>query len=257
MPFPMESLEQMQGFFWVLVRVSILFFLLPLFEARGVPAMWKTGLSLIIAIIITPVVPSPKTFPVTTPEILIGLVSEAILGLILAFGVKVLLTSVQMAGQFMSFQMGFSMARAMDPQTGTQSTVLTQFLYLTTILIFFSIDGHHLFIHALARSFHLVPPNSFSLNFALPDLLINISGYMFLTGLKIAAPIMVALFLSNLCLGIVARTVPQVNILIIGFPINICLGLIIFSLIIVNLSPFLIDLIKKIGDALIGLIQLM
>ena len=80
---------------------------------------------------------------------------------------------------------------------------------------------------------------------------------MFLVGLKIAAPILVALFLSNLCLGIVARTVPQVNILMVGFPINLCIGLILFGLVLRNISPLLVDLTKKMGDMLIHLIQLM
>ena len=257
MPFPLESLEQMQGFFWVFMRVSIIFFLLPLFGARGIPAMWKIGLSLIVAIILTPVVPLPRTFPETAPEVLLGIFSEAIMGLILVFGVKMLFASVQLAGQFMAFQMGFAMARAMDPVTGTQSTALSQFLYLFTVLIFFTIDGHHLFIRALASSFYAVPPNSFSLNPSLLHVLIKTSSQMFLIALKIAAPIMIALFLSNLCLGIVARTVPQVNILMIGFPVNICLGLILFGLILTNLHPFIRDLTKMMGEVLFRMIQLM
>ena len=257
MPFPLESLEEMQGFFWVLMRVSIIFFLLPLLGARGVPAMWKIGLSVITAIVLTPVVPLPELYPETVPEVLLGIVTEAVFGLILALGVKMLLTSIQMAGQFMSFQMGFAMARAMDPQTGVQSTVLTQCLYLVTILIFFTIDGHHIFIRALATSFQVVPPNTLSFDPSISGLLIKISGQMFLIGLKIASPIMVALFLTNMCLGIVARTVPQVNILMIGFPINISIGLILFGAMIGHLSPLITDLTRKMGEALIRLIQLM
>ena len=257
MPFPLESLEQMQGFFWILVRVSIILFLMPIFGAKGIPHIWKVGLSLIIAIILTPVVPSPQVFPETAPEVMLGILSEMILGLILVFVVRVLFASVQLAGQFMAFQMGFAMARAMDPMTGVQSTALSQFLYLLTVLIFLAIDGHHLFIRALATSFYIVPPNSFSLNPSISHILVKTSGEMFLTALKIAAPIMVALFLSNLCLGIVARTVPQVNILMIGFSINICLGLILFGLILRNLAPFLIDLIKRMGETLFQMIHLM
>jgi flagellar biosynthesis protein FliR len=257
MPFPLESLEQMQGFFWVLVRVSILFFLMPLFGARGVPALWKAGLSMTIAIVLTPVVPPPQNLPETMPEVIIGVSAEVVMGLILAITIKMFFTTVQMAGQFMSFQMGFAMARAMDPQTGNQGTVLTQFMYLFIILIFFSIDGHHIFIRALAASFQIVPPNSFSFDPSISDALIRISGNMFLIGVKIAAPIMVAIFLSNLCLGIIARTVPQVNILMVGFPINLSIGLILVSVILRNLFPLLADLINRMGEVLMRLIQLM
>ncbi|MBN2061873.1 MAG: flagellar type III secretion system protein FliR [Deltaproteobacteria bacterium] len=257
MTFPLETLEQMQVFFWVLVRVSILFFMLPLFGARGIPALWKGGLSMIMAIVLTPLLPSLPDFPETLSEMFLGVIGELILALILVIIIKMIFSSVEMAGQFMSFQMGFAMARAVDPQTGAQSTVLTQFLYLFTILIFLSIDGHHLFIRALAASFRIVPPNSLSFDNSIADVIIRISSNMFLYGIKIAAPIMVSLFLSNLCLGIIARTVPQVNILMVGFPVNLSIGLILFSLILRNVYPLLQELIKDMGELLIRLIHLM
>lgn len=257
MPFPMESLEQMQGFFWVLVRISILFTLLPVFGGKGIPPMWKAGISLVLAIIITPIVPPVQNLPETIPEIIIGLSTEFVLGFILAFSAKLLLTSVQMAGQYMSFQMGFAMATAMDPQTETSSNILTQFLNMLTILIFLSINGHHIFINAIAASFQVIPPNGASLNPSISGIFTILGSYIFLLGLKIAAPIMVALFLSNLCLGIVARTVPQVNILMIGFPINICIGLILFSLILLNFSPVVVDLTRTMGEVLVKLTGLM
>ncbi|MFC1891134.1 flagellar biosynthetic protein FliR [Thermodesulfobacteriota bacterium] len=257
MPFPVESLEQMQGFFWILMRISILFALLPIIGGRGIPPMWKAGVSFILAIVLTPMVPPIENIPETIPEIILGLLSELILGFILAFSARLLITSVQMAGQYMSFQMGFAMARAMDPQTGTSSTILTQFLHMLTILIFFSINGHHIFIKALANSFQIIPPNGVYFNPTIIDVFISLSGYMFLMGLKIAAPIMVALFLSNLSLGIVARTVPQVNILMIGFPINICIGLVLFSLLLLDFSPVVTELVRTMGEVSMKLINLM
>jgi flagellar biosynthetic protein FliR len=239
------------------MRVSVLFFLLPLFGAKGIPTLWKSGLSMIVAIVLTPVVPPPQSLPNTIPEIILGMLAEGIMGLILAITIKMFFAIVEMAGHFISFQMGFSMARAIDPQTGSQSTVLTQFMYLFTILIFLSLDGHHQFIRALASSFYSVPPNGISFDPLLLNVLIKISGNMFLVGVKIAAPIMVALFLSNLCLGIIARTVPQVYIIMVGFPVNLCIGLILFSILLRNVSPLLIDLTEKMGEVLIRLIQLM
>lgn len=256
-PFPLESLEQMQGFFWVFLRVGMIIFFLPLFGARNFPGIWKAGLSFVLAIILTPMVPPFENLPETLPGIVLGLASEALLGLCLAFIVKLAFAAVQLAGQFMAFQMGFSMARAMDPVTGAQSTTLSQFLYLFTILIFFTINGHHHLIQALATSFQTVPPNGFHLNPALSGIIVKASSEMFLIALKIAAPIMIALFLSNLCLGIVARTVPQVNILMIGFPINIGLGLIIFGLTLMILTPFVSRLSNGMGETLLRMLTLM
>lgn len=257
MAFPLETIQQVQGFFWIFVRVGALFFLLPFFGARNIPALWKAGLTLVTALILFPVVPPPPAFPRTTIEIIMGIASEVLLGFVLALGVKMLFAAVELAGQFMGFQMGFNMASAMDPETGGQSTVISQFLYLFTILIFFSVNGHHMFIRALAASFYKVPPDSFSLQAPVVGALVKVSSEMFVAALKMAAPIMVALFLSHLCLGIVARTVPQVNVLMIGLPINIVLGLILFSLVLLNLSPFLVALVRKMGEAMMALIQLM
>lgn len=257
MVIPIETIEQLQGFFWVFVRISVLVFLMPLFGARGMPTLWKAGLSFIMAIMLTPIVPLPATYPQGLLETVLAVVSELILGLVAAFGVRVLFASTQLAGQMMSFQMGFSMARAIDPNTGVQSTALSQFLYLFTVLLFFAIDGHHLIIKAIASSFHQVPPGGISFHPSIPDSIIKISAHMFLVGLKIAAPIMIALFLSNLCLGIVARTVPQVNILMIGFPINIGIGLMLFGLIMSNIFPFIVNLTRDIGNSMMHLFDLM
>jgi flagellar biosynthetic protein FliR len=257
MAFPIETIQQVQGFFWIFVRVGALFFLLPFFGAKNIPALWKAGLSLVTALILFPVVPPPPAFPRTVLEVLMGISSEILLGFILAIGVKMLFSAVELGGQFMGFQMGFNMASAMDPETGGQSTVISQFLYLFTILIFFSVNGHHMFIRALAASFYKVPPDSFHLNTPVVGALVKVSSDMFVIALKMAAPIMIALFLSHLCLGIVARTVPQVNVLMIGFPLNIFLGMILFSLLMLNLSPFLVDLVRKMGEAMMGVIQLM
>ena len=257
MTFPLESIELIQGFFWILLRVSVILFMLPLFGARGIPTLWKVGMAMVIAIVITPVVPLPTRFPQTAFEITLAVGAEALMGLSLGLAAKMLLSAVQLAGQFMSFQMGFSMARAIDPHTGVQSTALSQFLYLFTVLIFFAIDGHHMFIRALASSFTAAPLNGLSFDPTLATVLIKTSARMFLIALKIAAPIMIALFLSNLCLGIVARTVPQVNILMIGFPLNIGLGLIFFGLTLSQLLPFLMQLSKEIGATLMRMLNLM
>lgn len=257
MTLPLETFEQMQSFFWVLVRVSTLFFLLPLFGGRNIPSLWKAGLSFVMAIILTPVVPIPANLPVSAPGIILGVLAEVLMGFILALTIRIFLTAPQMGGQFMSFQMGFSMARAVDPQTGTPSTVLTQFLYIFSILLFFSMNGHHMFIRIMASSFYSVPPNSISFQPAIGNELIKSGASMFVLGIKIAAPIMVALFLSNLCLGIIARTVPQVNILMVGFPINLCIGLTLFSFILLNIYPLLFEIKNKMEVSLVKLLGLM
>jgi len=239
------------------MRVGIIIFLLPLFGARGVPVLWKIGLSMILAIVMMPLVPAAVRYPETAPEIIISFASEAIMGFILALTMRMFFTSVQMAGSFISFQIGFSMAKAMDPQAEVQDSVLTEFLYILTILFFFTMDGHHMFIRALASSFQIVPPNAITFDSSIGGILVKLSGEMFLVGVKLSAPLILALFLSNLCLGIIARTVPQVNILMVGFPVNLVVGFIFLIMVIGNMNPFVTQLFKKMGEALTGLIRLM
>ena len=102
MPFPIESIEQLHVFFWVLIRVSIIFFLLPLFGARGIPSLWKAGLSMVMAIILTPVVPVAQSYPIELPEIILALIAELLMGLFLAISIKMFFAVVQMGGHFMS-----------------------------------------------------------------------------------------------------------------------------------------------------------
>lgn len=256
MPFPLVSIERADVFFWVFLRVGILFLMLPFFGARGIPVLWKVGFSLLLAAILAPIVPPPRSLPRHTPEVLLGIASEVLLGLVLGLGVRMFLGAVQLAGQLLGFQMGFNMASALDPQTGTQSSVISQFLYLFTVLLFFSIDGHHLLILALASSFEAVPPSGFLLKAPHTGYLVEIGGDMFLIGLQVAAPVMVALFLSNFCLGIVARTVPQVNILMVGFPLNIGLGLFLFGITLSQISPFMTRLIHRMGEVMMRLLQI-
>jgi flagellar biosynthetic protein FliR len=256
MVFPLETLEKSQVFLWVFFRVGILFLMLPFFGARGVPVLWKAGFSLLLAAILVPVLPPSPRLPMNTPRLVMGLASEALLGLVLSLGVFMLLSAVQLAGQLLGFQMGFNMASALDPQTGAQSSVISQFLYLFTVLLLFAIDGHHLFIAALVSSFEKIPPGTFLLQGLHVGYLVALGGEMFLTGFKIAAPVMVALFLSNLCLGIVARTVPQVNVLMVGFPLNIGLGLILFGVTLRHISPFMTGLVHRMGEVMMRLVHI-
>lgn len=255
MELPIIDAAHLQTFFWALLRVSIIIFMLPFFGARGLPSLWKVGFAMVLTISMLPVIPQTR-LPSNTLDFLLLVISEVIIGFTLALGVRFLLASVQLAGQFLGFQMGFNMASVMDPQTGGQSSVMSQFLYLLTVLVFFSIDGHHAFIRAIAYSFKIIPPNGFSGSPALYSTVVRVSAEMFVIALKLAAPILIALFLCNLGLGIVARTVPQINILMVGFPINIGLGLILLGVMMNSLSPFLVALVRQMAQVLVRLIQL-
>lgn len=147
--------------------------------------------------------------------------------------------------------MGFAMANLIDPQSGTDTTLIAQFHYLLGLLIFLLIDGHHWFFRALSQSFYLLPPGEFHLQEGLHQYLLDLSGKMFIIAIKMVAPVMAIMILIQIALGIIARTVPQLNILINSFPLTIGLGLVFLGLSMELLLPYLKDLFEESGKGLV------
>jgi len=138
--------------------------------------------------------------------------------------------------------MGFSMASLFDPQNQTRITLVGQFMYIVAILLFLAIDGHHSLLLAVQQSFNLVPLGTMIWQKSIPAFLLKTFIGMFLLGIRIAAPIIAVLLLCDICLGLIARTVPQLNVFIMGFPLKAGLGLIALA---VSL-PVLVALIGQI-----------
>jgi flagellar biosynthetic protein FliR len=126
--------------------------------------------------------------------------------------------------------MGFSIASIFDPQSSQQISVFTQFQDLLVLLFFVSLNGHHWFLLALAQSFQLVPPMGASFGAPIAGQLMAGAGRLFAIGVQLAGPVTAAIFLANVVLGLLARTVPQMNVLMVGFSLTIPLGFIVFML---------------------------
>jgi flagellar biosynthetic protein FliR len=178
--------------------------------------------------------------------------SELMIGFLLGFSVRLIFAGLQLAGELAGFQMGFGMARVMDPQSGAESTVVTEFYYLIGLLLFLAVDGHHWFFKALAQSFHLLGPGEFQPREGLVQLFIRLSGRMFVLAIKIVAPILVIMMLVQIALGIIARMIPQVNLLMSSFPVTISLGLIFLGLSMDLFWPALKNLMDESGRGLVS-----
>ena len=213
------------SFLLTLVRISLLLFLLPFFGGKGLPRMVKAALCLVLALGLWPALSFPgRLMPGNLLEVGLMLLGELILGLILGLLVRIVFAAIQTAGQIIGFQMGFAMMNVVDPMSGVSITLTAQFLYLMTLLIFLSLNGHLLMLQGLSQSFHLVPPGGLLINPTVTQEVLSFSSQIFVLAVKVAAPIMVAEFLVSLGLGIVARVAPQVNVLFVGFPIKIAVG---------------------------------
>lgn len=194
---------------------------------QHVPAWAKIGLSTFLALAVVPMLPVEPE-PDGLYALILPLVGETLTGLTLGFAVNMTLAAVFLAGQLMDMPIGFSMAGIFDPNLGIQTPILAQFLRVMMILVLFIVNGHHALIRALTASFEIVPIGGIQFGSdTLQVLLTSFSG-LFLLGFRMALPVVAALLLTDIALGIVTRAVPQINVFVIGFPIKIVVGLLVF-----------------------------
>ncbi len=224
------SPDHFKVFILILIRVSVVLFLFPVFSSKVFPRIAKAGLALVISMAFFPNVSiDPSIFPDNIVEILILLVSELMIGMILGLTVRIFFASAQLAGQLISFQMGFAMINVIDPQTGVQVSILDQIAYWVVILIFLFLNGHHLMILSLMKSFQIIGIGMITIEKGLLIKMISLSTDMFILAIKIGSPGILALLFVSCAFGLCAKFAPQMNILIVAFPIKITIGLIFFS----------------------------
>lgn len=218
-------------FFVVFLRVTSFYIVAPVFGGAGVPPMIKIGLGLLTSIILIFTI-EPGLFPVvsTLPEILLLIVVEILVGTLLGYAVSLLFAGLQFAGMLMGYQMGFAVANVLDPTSRERVSIIGQFIFVFGILYFLQLDGHHMLIRALVRSYDMAPPMGVGLTGGTVIIIIGMFTQMFVIGLQIALPIIGTLFLIDVGLGIVAKTVPQMNVFIVGLPLKTLVGLTILTI---------------------------
>ena len=217
----------------VFLRVASALAVMPVFGYRGLALPVKVGLSAFIAMLLLPMISMAGGADLSGMGLLtfIGLaVPEIIAGLVLGMTTHFIFYGVEMAGQLVGLQMGFGIVAVLDPMTETQVDIISQLQYLFAILIFLSLNGHHFLLEGLARSYLAAPLGGVTLPAGLFGIVVKLSGDIFVAAFKIAAPVMAALLLTEVALGIIARTVPQMNIFIVSFPLKIGVGLLALAL---------------------------
>jgi len=213
-------------FLLVLARVGGLVGASPIFGHLLVPVRVRVGFTLVLAAALGGALGPATAAPPPTIVGLIGaLAVEAALGVAIGLVAQFVFAGVLMGGQLSGIQMGFGIANLIDPQSHAQVTIVAQWQQLMAFLIFLVLDIHHLLIGALLASFHTTPPGSVVLSAVGLRGTISLAGELFALGVRIAAPVLVALLLTNAALGILARTIPQLNVFVVGFPVNVGVGL--------------------------------
>src|SRR5690625_510974 len=224
-------------FLLIFVRISSFFVIIPLFSYRTVPTSFKLGLVFFLTLIFFNTVDLAN---INIDNIyIVLLLKELIVGLLIGLMAYIIVSAVQIAGGFIDFQMGFAIANVIDPQTGAQSPLTGQYFYIIALLFLLSVDGHHLLIDGIYHSYQFIPLDAFISfqNEGMVHFIILVFNKMFLVAFQMAIPIVGCLFLVDVALGIIARTVPQLNVFVVGLPVKIFVS---FVVIILFLSLYVI-----------------
>jgi flagellar biosynthesis protein FliR len=219
-------------FLLVFVRVSAFFVTMPLFSYRNIPAQHRVAFSLVLSWVMYYTIES-KAFEINGQYFLL-VMKEAMVGLLIGFIAYMIISAIQIAGGFIDFQMGFAIANVIDPQTGAQSPLMGQYLYTFSLLLLLALNGHHLILDGIFYSYQLIPIDSPWIPFGdgqLMEYIVKAFNSMFIIAFQMSIPVVATLFLVDVALGIVARTVPQLNVFVVGFPIKIAVSFIVLFIV--------------------------
>lgn len=227
-----ELLQNHIGMFLlVLARVSAIFLIAPFLGSRNVPTTIRVALSVAVTFVLFPMLLERGV--VSLPDTLLAyclvIFTELLIGWIIGFTASLTFSAIHMAGQILDMQVGFGVVNVLDPTTGQQVPIIGSFKYNLAIIIFLVTNGHHLLLTGLFESFRLVPILGAVLTPSITEIMVDLVSGIFVIAMKISVPVLVAIILTDVALGVLARTMPQMNIFIVGIPAKIFVGLFVLS----------------------------
>ena len=246
MDFIRIDLDQFRIFFLVMIRCSVVLFFMPIFGSRNWPVLTKVGLVILLSLVLYPAAKGQAwALPALVADYGLVVITEALFALCLGLGINLILSAIQLGGQMVGFQLGFSIVNVIDPQSGGQVSVIGQFLYLMTVLLFLALNGHHLFIYSLADSITIIKPGQISLGPGLFSQVMRLTLLMFELSIKLVAPAVAVLLFAKTTMGVVAKAVPQLNVMIVSFPLNIGVGLFFVGISMLWIGRFMTEFVNR------------
>ncbi len=220
------------NFLLIFTRISSVLLFAPFFNSKVIPSLLKVALSLLISVIIYPFVPKInfKTYEINGLLYFLLILMEMGIGMTIGFLATFVFVAIQTAGHVVGFSVGLAMANVFDPITNEQVSELAIIQNLIALLIFLAIDGHHIFIKAIVYSFNHIPLLGFYFKKSLLKFIFNAGKDLFYIALKIASPMIIGLLIVDIMFAIMARLAPQINIMIVGLPVKIFVGLFILMM---------------------------
>ncbi len=248
----MENVLVFQSLLPLFIRMSGFFVTMPVPGYRGAPVLVKAALSLAVSYLLFlsggyGYVP----LPASAPAYVLLLAGEALVGIGIGFLVLLFFSAFRMAGQLMDVKIGLGLAGVFDPQFGGSATLMAQFFNMLALVLYFALNGHHQLLLALAGSYRLIPPGGAGLS---GDSLLQVTGMFagaFGLAFRIAAPVVVVIIIVDIALGLVSKTVPQIQVFIIGLPLKVALGLLVIYLLLPHLVPLMEDVFTRLPEQLL------
>ncbi len=216
---------QFQTFFLIFVRVSTMLFVFPIFSAPQIPIQTRFGLGALISFLLLHTVPILAPFT-NLLGLLIAILAQIALGSIVGYIASLVFAGIQFAGELIDLEIGYAIANVISPTTQQQVTIIGEFELALATLVFLATNSHLLLIAGIAGSFNLVPLPYIHMDPSLAGNVVGILASSFDIVFKIAAPAAIALFITNISLALMARVAPQMNVFVVGFPIQVTVGLI-------------------------------
>jgi flagellar biosynthetic protein FliR len=235
------------AFIFPMARILALVASAPIIGNKQVPARIKVGFAMLITFLLAPTLNIPTDIQASSGQGLFILLQQILVGLAMGFTMRLVFTAIELAGDIMGMQMGLGFASFYDPVNAAQTQVLAQFLGIVAALAFLSMNGHLYMLEALAESFHAFPISTQVPSAKAMHTLALWGGSIFSQALRLSLPLIAALLITNLALGILTRSAPQLNIFAIGFPITLVVGFVTLILTLPYLSP-LLDVFTQAGQ---------
>lgn len=216
--------DHIYTFLLLFVRLSTLFVFLPFFNHMSISPQVKAAFAFYLTLVLFPVVPvTPE--PESYAMLFAAIFSEIIMGLIAGVILSIVFGILSYAGEQIAFVMGFSLASVIDPQSQIQSPLVSQFLLILAMVILLAFNGHHMILIWMVDALKEAPLGGFVLSHEIFDYVINAMGHLFVMGFSLAFPIIALSLLSDIIFGMLMKTMPQFNLLVVGFPIKIALSM--------------------------------
>ena len=207
------------NFFLLILRFSGMIAFFPFFDSRLIPMSIKGAMIFFLALLFFPLLP-PFNTNITIMEFMIAGMSEMLFGFLAAFFLQIVFNAIAYSGELLCFSIGMSVASVYDPVSGAQNLIIAQLLSIVAMLVFLSLDFHHFVFWLVANSLQNIPLGGFMISENMLTFFIKAAGSIFVIGFTIAFPVLGVILLSEIIFGMITRTHPQFNLLIIGLPLK-------------------------------------